>query len=309
MRSYPQHVSILVATLLVAVFTPLHEASAQELEPRFFSQVPVGMNFAGVSALHMKGSVLFDQATTIEDATGEIWGVGAGYVRTLGVFGASSKLTLAAMGLEGDWQGTYQGEPASANRSGLADPSVEWSVNFIGAPAMKMSEMRGFRQKWVVGASLKATIPVGQYDPEKLLNLGTNRWSFRTRLGASRKWDRFTFEAMGSIWFFAKNDDFLGGNTLEQDPLYSMQFNAIYEFPSRLWFGVGAGFSRGGQGAANGVTSDTYRKNTRWAAILSYPLGKGHSVRALYISEISNRIGADYDQFTLGWSYRWGGMN
>lgn len=284
-------------------------ALGQELEPRFFSQVPVGMNFAALSAMHMEGGVVFDQATTIEDVTGRIRGVGAGYVRTLGVWGASSKLTLAAAGMEGDWQGMYQGEPASASRSGLADPSVEWSVNFIGAPAMKMKEMMGFKQKWVVGASLKATVPVGQYDPEKLLNLGTNRWAFRTRLGASRKWERFTFEAMGSVWFFTKNDDFFGGNTLEQDPLYSMQFNAVYEFPSRLWCGVGAGFSRGGQAVTNGVTTDTYRKNTRWAAILSYPLGKGHSVKVLYISEVSNRIGADFDQFTLGWNYRWGGMD
>lgn len=309
MPSYPQHVSILVATLLVAVFTPLHEASAQDLEPRFFSQVPVGMNFAAVSAMHLEGNVMFDQATTIENATGEIWGAAAGYVRTLGVLGASSKLTLAAPVMWGDWQGIYQGEPASTSRRGLGDPSAEWSVNFLGAPAMKMSEMRGFKQKWVVGASLKATVPVGQYDSEKLLNLGTNRWALRTRLGASRKWERFTFEAMGSVWFYAKNDDFYGGNTLEQEPLYSMQFNAIYEFPSRVWLGVGAGFSRGGQAVTNGVTTDTYKKSTRWAAIVSYPLGKGHSVKALYISEVSTRIGADFDQLTLGWNIRWGGMN
>lgn len=301
--------SIFLSALLVAVFIPPQDASAQELEPRFFSQVPVGMNFAAVSLMHMDGGLVFDSATTIEDATGTVRGIGAGYVRTLGVFGASSKLTLAAAGMEGDWQGTYQGEPASRKASGLADPSVEWSVNFLGAPAMKMSEMRGYHQKWVVGASIKATIPVGQYDPDKLLNLGTNRWAVRTRLGASRKWERFTFEAMGSLWLYQKNDDFFGGNTLEQDPLFSMQFNGIYEFPSRIWLGVGAGFSRGGQATTNGITTDTYKKNTRWAAILSYPFGTRHSAKILYISQVSNRIGSDFDQFSLSWSMRWGGMN
>jgi hypothetical protein len=295
-----------VLILLGLLTTPVF---GQDLEPRFFSQVPTGMNFAALSAMHLEGGIVFDQATTIEDATGDIWGLGAGYVRTLGVLGASSKLQLAVPVMSGDWKGTYQGAPASRSSSGLADPSVEWSVNFIGAPAMKMKDMRGFQQKWVVGASLKATIPLGQYDPEKLLNLGANRWGLRTRLGASRKWERFTFEAMGSIWFFTKNDDFFGGNTLEQDPLYSLQFNGIYEFPSRIWLGLGAGFSRGGQGSTNDVSSDSYNKNTRWAAILSYPIAKKHSVKVLYISQVSTRVGSDFDQFTLGWSMRWGGEN
>jgi len=282
-------------------------AVGQDLEPRFFSQVPVGMNFAAVSVMNMEGGVQFDQATTIEDATGQIQGVGAGYVRTLGILGASSKLSVVIPVMWGDWQGIYQGAPASASRRGLADPSVGLSVNFIGAPAMAMKDMRGFQQKWVVGASLKATVPLGQYDSSKLLNLGTNRWAFRSRLGASRKWERFTFEAMASAWLFTDNDDFFGGIQLEQEPLYSLQFNGVYEFPSRIWFGLGAGLSRGGQGKANGVASDSYRKNTRWAALVSYPLGKQHSVKALYISELSTRVGADFDQFSLAWSMRWGG--
>lgn len=298
-------VGLLVACLMLAA----GGATAQELEPRFFSQVPVGMNFAAVSVKHLEGGMQFDQATTIEDATGELWGVGAGYLRTLSVFGFSSKLSAGVPVMWGDWKGIYQGEPATASRRGLGDPSAELSVNFLGAPAMSLKEMRGFRQRWVAGASVKVTAPVGQYDPSKLLNLGTNRWATRLRLGVSRKINRLSLEAMGSMWLFQKNDDFLGGNTLEQEPLYSAQFNAIYEFPSRIWFGVGAGFSRGGQARTNGVTSDTYRKNTRWAAIFSYPLGLRHSVKVIYVSELSTRVGADFDQFTLGWSMRWGGEN
>jgi hypothetical protein len=207
----------------------------------------------------------------------------------------------------GDWRGFYQGEPASASRRGCGDPAAELSVNFLGAPAMTLKEMRGYRQKWVAGASVKVAVPLGQYDPSKLLNLGTNRWATRLRLGVSRKFTRLSLEAMGSVWLFQRNDDFFGGNALEQDPLYSAQFNAIYEFPSRIWIGIGCGFSRGGQAKTNGIASDTYRKNTRWAAIVSYPLGRRHSVKAVYVSELSTRVGADFDQFTLGWSMRWGG--
>lgn len=297
---------LLTACVLCAFSAPVF---GQDLQPRFFSQVPVGMNFAGLTVLQMDGGLNFDQAAGIEDATGEVWGLAGGYVRTLGVFGASSKLTIGVPAMWGDWKGTYQGDQVETSRSGLADPAIEWSVNFLGAPAMAMSEMRGFQQKWVVGASLKVTVPFGQYDPEKLINLGTNRWGFRTRLGASRHFDRFTLEAMGSAWIFTENDDFFGGNTLQQEPLYSLQFNGIYEFPSHLWFGFGAGFSRGGQAVTNGVSTDSYQKNTRWAATLSYPLAKRHSVKILYISQVSTRVGTDFDQWSLGWSMRWGGEN
>ena len=65
-------------------------ACAQELEPRSFSQVPVGMNFAALTLGYAEGSMLFDQATNVEDVTGEITSLGTAYVRSLDFFGASA---------------------------------------------------------------------------------------------------------------------------------------------------------------------------------------------------------------------------
>lgn len=296
------HLLAMILVLAVAV-----TAEGQDLEPRAFSQTPVGMNFAVVSVGYAEGSMLFDQGTTLEDVDGEITSVAAAYVRSLDLLGASAKASVVIPVAWGDWAGRYQGAWATASRRGLADPLAEFSVNFLGAPALKADGMRGFQQKWVAGASLRVSVPVGQYDPDKLLNLGSHRWAVRPRVGISRKTGPWTLEAMGSVWLYADNSDFFGGAVLEQEPLWSLQFNGVHQWKSRVWVGLGVGFSRGGQTRANGVESDTYKKNTRWAAIVSVPLNYRHSLKVVYVDGLRTRAGADFDQVSLAWSVFWGG--
>ena len=50
---------------------------------------------------------------------------------------------------------------------------------------MSLAEMRQWRQKTLLGVSLKVVPPTGQYDPTKLVNLGSNRWTFKPELGFS----------------------------------------------------------------------------------------------------------------------------
>ncbi|MDX2475581.1 MAG: transporter [Candidatus Krumholzibacteria bacterium] len=282
-------------------------AVAQDLEPRAFSQAPVGMNFAVVSVGYSEGQLLFDQATTLEDVTGEVTNVAAAYVRTLNVLGASAKASVVLPIIWGDWAGIYQGVPETASRRGFADPLAELSVNFLGAPAMKMSEMRNYTQKWVVGASLRMSAPVGQYDAERLISLGTNRWAARPRLGASYKSGPWNLEAKISAWIYVDNDEFLGDSLLEQEPLWSTQYSVVYQWPSKIWVGLGAGVSRGGQTSTDGVETDTYKKNTRWVGVLSMPLNAQHSLKLLYVNGVRTRSGSDFDNVSLAWAMHWGG--
>jgi hypothetical protein len=306
MPTVPRHTTFRLLSLVI-VLGAAATVRGQDLEPRAFSQTPVGMNFAVVSVGYAEGGVLFDQGTTLEDVTGEITSVAAAYVRSLDLLGKSAKASVVVPVVWGDWSGRYQGAGATASRRGLADPLAELSVNFLGAPALAPGEMRGYRQKWVAGASLRVSIPVGQYDPAKLLNLGSHRWAVRPRVGVSRCTGPWTVEAMGSVWLFADNDDFLGGVRLEQEPLWSLQGDVIHQWPSRVWVGLGVGVSRGGQTRADGVASDTYKKNTRWAAIVSVPLNRRHSLKAVYIDGLRTRAGSDFDQVSLAWSMFWGG--
>ena len=106
--------------------------------------------------------------------------------------------------------------------------------------------------------SLQVSAPPGQYDDNKLLNLGSNRLSFRPEPGISKAWAPWTFEVAPSVTFFSDNTDFIGGKTLSQSPIYCRAGHAIYAFRS------------GGRTALNGVKSDNEQVNTRKASRMPF---------------------------------------
>ena len=79
----------------------------RDLEPRSFSQTPVGMNFVVVALGYAQGNMLFDQATTLENVTGDLSSLAGVYVRTLNFFGASAKASAVIPVVWGDWKGRY----------------------------------------------------------------------------------------------------------------------------------------------------------------------------------------------------------
>ena len=282
-------------------------AAAQDLQPRAFSPAPVGLNTVMVGYALSEGNVFFDQALLIEDATGEVNGLTAAYIRTFGFFGNLAKFSAVVPYAWGDWQGLLGGEPASTSRVGFADPKVNFAVNFIGAPAVKLKDFRTYHEGTIVGASLMAVVPLGQYDPEKLINLGSDRWSFRPRLGFSSRIDRLTLEAMADVWLYTDIPEAFGGTTISQDPLWSLQGNIIYLFKNGMWAGVSGGLSIGGRTDVDGVEKDNYQQNSRFAGTFAIPIKKQLFLRLFYINSVETALGADFDVYNISLQYTWGG--
>jgi hypothetical protein len=58
-----------------------------------------------------------------------------------------------------------------------------------------------------MGASLQVSVPLGQYDTDRLVNLGTNRWFFQPELGISKAWGPLTRELAASVTLYTDNRD------------------------------------------------------------------------------------------------------
>ncbi len=295
-------VLLIPAALLMSLETPLR---AQDLEPRAFSAAPVGVNFAMLGYGYSTGDLLFDQALNIDDARAQINNLTGLYVRTIDFFGASSKLAILAPFVWGTWEGSLAGQDTSTTRRGFADPRIQLAVSFLGAPAQTPREFSGFREKTVAGASLMVIVPLGQYDSSKLINLGTNRWSFRPRIGVSQASGKWIFELFGDVWLFTRNPD-LRGAVIEQDPIWAIQGDVIYTFRPGLWLGFNAGYGKGGQSIVNGVGKNNPQESTRLAGTLSVPVARRHSFKFVYSTGVSARFGADLDTFQVFYQYRWG---
>ena len=290
----------------VALFLPALVA-AQELEPRALINAPVGMNFFVAAGGYLYGNVLLDPALPIEDGHANLGTLGLGYARSIGVFGKAGKVSLVVPTAAGEWSALVDGEEVTTSRSGFGDPTLKLSVNFVGSPALRLSEFRNYRQSTVVGASLATTIPVGQYDSDKLINLGSNRWSFAPRLGASQVVGRWVFEGYAGGTFYTHNDDFFGGKELTQEPFLDLQAHAIYLIRGAEWWAATSfGYGWGGRSTIDEIAKDS-RENIRVSALLRMPLARGHGLKLVYINGLHSRLGADFDTFQVAYQFAWGG--
>ena len=140
--------------------------------------------------------------------------------------------------------------------------------------------MRKWRQKTLIGVSLKVVAPTGQYDPTKLINLGANRWAFKPELGLSRRWGHWVLDAYAAVWFFTRNPDFFSRNqyvpaptTQTQDPIAAFETHLSYDFRPRLWVSLDGNFWRGGRTSLDGVENPaTLQKTSRIGVTASFPL-------------------------------------
>lgn len=287
------------------------EAGAQDLEPRRWSHLPTGLNVMGLAAGWNDGDILFDPVLRIEDATYDLYVGGAGYVRSFEFLGKSSRIDFNLPYASGRWEGLVDGVDTVVRRRGFADPRIRFSVNLYGAPPLSGKAFARYRQEnqvtTTIGAALAVTLPLGDYNDQKLINLGGNRFVLRPQLGVLHQRYKWQFEATGSVFLHQDNDEFWAGNKLEQDPLWFVQGHAIYSFKPGLWASVSGGFAYGGRSHVNGIRKEDDRRTRYLAVSFGVPINARQSLKFTYLASNTNiAIGADLNALIVAWSINWG---
>ncbi len=295
------------AFALIAASTLL----GQELQPRTYAQTPTGVNFIAFGYGFSTGNVVMDPALPIEGLDADVDLLFIRYTRSFALLGRSAKVKVLAPWSAGDWQGTLEGEEQIQRRrdSGAGDLRIGMEVNFLGAPALDRGEFGEYHQRWIAGASLQIVAPTGDYEADKLLNLGSNRWTLRPEVGFSRALKKWTFEGAASAWFFTDNGDFFGGNDLSQRPLHVLKSHVIYTFRPGFWTALGVGWGNGGQTFVNSEARQTLQSNWRFGWSLAYPLTPSQGLIFGLGSAVTRRAGGDYDSVSLAYQYSWGGKD
>jgi hypothetical protein len=307
MRSNPSRtfgLAILVGWLLTGIGS---HTSAQEIEPRAYSNAPVGVNFLIAGYAYTTGGLSSDSALPVSDPELSTSNAVVAYARVLDFWGKSAKFDVVAPLSSLSGSAVYEGERLQRDVSGLSDPKFRLSVNFFGAPALSLKEFAGFQQDLIIGASLQVSAPAGQYDETRLVNLGTNRWSFKPELGVSQALGRGTREGTAAVTLYTDNDDFYQGRTRSQDPLYALQGHVIYSFRSGIWGSVDGTYFEGGRTTLDDTLNNDLQRNWRVGATLAFPLDARNSIKFFGSSGVSARTGNNYDLFGIAWQYRWGG--
>lgn len=280
-------------------------AAAQELEPRAYAPNPSGANFVLAVYGHTTGDVVFDPSVPLTNVAASVNGAGLFYGRTFGLFGRSAS---AAVQLPYVW-GTVEGDVfearRSVHRSGLADLRLRLTANLLGGPALSAREFASRRPRTTLGASIVVLAPTGQYDPSKLVNVGTNRWAFKPEVGLSHPAGRWFVELYAGAWLFRDNDDFFGGSRRAQDALYGLQGHFSYTFRPRLWLAGDATFYAGGRTTVDGVEKADLQRNSRLGLTLAVPVKRRSSVKASWSRGLTTRIGGDFQTLAVGYQILW----
>ena len=150
-------------------------------------------------------------------------------------------------------------------------------------------------------------MPLGEYEEDKLVNLGTNRFTIRPQLGLEHWQGNWVFEVTGSIWFFTDNDDFFEGTKRTQDPLYAIQGHVVYNFKPGFWLSTGVGFGTGARTTIDGVARSDKQNNSRVSMTLGLPVTRHQAIKLLYVKGRTKDIGGDFQRFAIAWSMMWGG--
>src|SRR5262249_10778219 len=169
-------------------------AAAQQLEPRAYANAPVGVNFLALGYGYTQGDVSFDTSAPIEDGKLTVHGAILGYVRSLDVWGRAGKLDVLLPYAWLSGSAKVAGTPVARDVSGLGDPRARFSLLLYGGPALTLEQFADYEPDLLVGVSLAVTAPLGQYDSDKLVNIGTNRWSFKPEIGISKTFGPLTLE-------------------------------------------------------------------------------------------------------------------
>jgi hypothetical protein len=287
--------------VLAACAAPV--ALAQEIDPRAYSPSPTGATFFALAYTRSTGAILTDPSLPVDDVEAEINAGAAGVGHTFGLFGRLASAAVALPYVRGHFTGTLEGEPAEATRSGTGDLRIRLSTNLVGNPALSLKEFAQRKPSTIVGASLVISAPTGQYDPDRLINVGTNRWAFKPEIGVFHPIGNWLLEGSIGVWLFGDNDNYFGGRFREQDPLASMQAHVSYTFRPRLWVALNGTFYDGGRTTVDGVAGANRQSNSRAGLTLSLPVGRRQSVRLNWSKGATARIGSDFTNYGVAWQY------
>lgn len=300
-----------------AVFFSVYLAAdvcrAQDLAPRAYVITPVHSNAVTLTYSFFDGNLFFEGTAPITGATARAHVAILNYSRSLNFFGRTANFTASLPYGVGNFRGIVADAETRAYRSGLLPATFRFSVNLIGGRAMNVAEFMKWRQKKILGISLRLVPETGQYDPTKLINFGTNRWAFKPELGYSQRWGHWILDAYGGAWFYTTNSEFFshnqffpGTNTQTQSPIGSFEGHLSYDFKPRLWVSLDGNYWFGGTTSLNGVENPgTLQRNSRLGGTASIPLSKHQSIKFSYNNGAYIKYGGNFQNVSLAWQYSW----
>lgn len=204
------------------------------------------------------------------------------------------------------------GKSVSQSARGYGDPMLEFTLNVLGPPAQKnLPDVMRYEPGFSVDLLADLALPIGEYDEDRALNLGQNRWY--GRFGVPIVWQlgewvpgrRTTLEFLPAVWFFGDNNDYVG-QTMETDPMFQLDAHLTRDFTESLWGSLDGIWYKHGKTTINGVSGDNLN-NIAAGLTLGYSINDNLNLTFGYKSTVNDNNPGDLqmDGFMVTLVFGW----
>jgi hypothetical protein len=235
---------------------------AQFTDARTYTQGPVDLNQVELEYQYGRANASFDTSLVVGSANLEQNKGTFSYTHNFSTFGHLTWITGNVQG--GSLSGSVAATNTSGSTSGMGASSLEVAGLLMGGKALSAAELAAREPTTILGMSLTVTGPNGQYDPNRVLNLGSNRWSFKPEMGVSypfgaeRKWE---LDGYINAYFFTDNTSYQGTEILKQEPLPGLEVHISYSVTPSFWVSLDSRYAFRGETVVDGQTQGNGQQN------------------------------------------------
>jgi hypothetical protein len=254
--------SLLRLFVALAVVHLPNQSSAQFTDPRTYTNTPVGINQLELSYTFVHANASVDTSLIVTGAKLNLHQGAIDYTRYFGFLHrlAWVEAALPIAGLDGSITGTS----IQGSATGTGDSSYSIAMLLKGGRALTVEQFRDYEQVTTLGASLTITAPTGLYHSDKVLNLGSDRWSVKPELGLSHPFgheQKWAVDTHANIYFYTDNTSYRGKEILRQEWLPGVESHISYSFANNLWASVDTRYSFRGATSLSGVNQNNAQRN------------------------------------------------
>lgn len=219
-------------------------ASAQFTDPRTYQNAPVGINQLELAYAYVRSNTSIDTSFIVSGAKFNLNQGLIDYTRYFALLHRTAwveaSVPIASLG------GSITGTDITGSTTGTGDSGYTAAILLKGGPALTPEQFAKAETTTSIGLSLSTTAPTGQYDPNKLLNLGSDRWSFKPELGIAKPFgpeQRWVFDAYANTYLYTDNNSYRGVKVLRQRGLLGLEGHLSYTFSNTIWASLDTRYS------------------------------------------------------------------
>jgi hypothetical protein len=166
------------------------------------------------------------------------------------------------------------------------------ALGLAGMPALAPMDYAMHKPGFQAMVEGKLFLPTGDYDANRMVNLGQNRWTFQASLPISYALgdnmidpELTTFELRPVVQIFGDNEDpFVGtgANVMSQAPIFGVEGHITRNFGNSIWAAVDGYYETGGELSFNGVPQGDGLETLALGATLGLVLSPNVATRMTY---------------------------